>query len=185
MKRLRQGRTEPVAVPPPLHPVPEVRQARSELARYAVENVALVDDLHFDAEFHDLCARARVVMTSTWPWKLGGSSKCMVCKRKSVSGRSLCGDHLDWSFLSIHHSWTGAELRRNVVQALFRLAGESLPESTDRISEKFKAQFNESLCQCDVCGEAVESLNEGKGEYVLCPTHNNWRGWWRARRINP
>jgi len=53
------------------------------------------------------------------------------------------------------------------------------------ISEKFKAQFNESLCSCDVCGEDVESLDEGKGEYVLCPDHNNWRGWWKAKKLNP
>ena len=52
------------------------------------------------------------------------------------------------------------------------------------ISEKFRLQFNEDLLACDVCGADVESFNEGKGQYLLCPEHNNWRGWFRARRLD-
>lgn len=53
---------------------------------------------------------------------------------------------------------------------------------TTPISEKFKLQFNDSLCTCDVCGANVKSLNEGRGAFILCPLHNNWLGWFRAWR---
>lgn len=48
--------------------------------------------------------------------------------------------------------------------------------------EIFKLKFNDSLCTCDVCGADVESFNEGKGEFVLCSDHNNFKGWFRAWR---
>lgn len=53
------------------------------------------------------------------------------------------------------------------------------------VSQKFTLKFNDSLCTCEVCGAEVESLNEGKGEFVLCSDHNTWRTWftlWRAAR---
>ena len=55
---------------------------------------------------------------------------------------------------------------------------------TPPISEKFKLQFNDSLCTCDVCGRDVASLNEGRGDFLLCYRHNNWLGWFKAWRLD-
>lgn len=45
-----------------------------------------------------------------------------------------------------------------------------------------RLKYDEDFCTCDVCGESVDSFENGKGQYVLCEAHNSWFGWFKAWR---
>lgn len=51
------------------------------------------------------------------------------------------------------------------------------------INQKHQLKYNEDFCTCDVCGTDVDSFDEGKGSFVLCPEHNSWIGWFKAWRL--
>lgn len=53
-----------------------------------------------------------------------------------------------------------------------------------QIDQIHRLKFNEGLCTCDVCGVDVGDFSSGKGDYVLCDDHNNWRGWFKARKLD-
>lgn len=107
-------------------PVPaEVQKAREELAHRVLADPTLFPLGILHAE--------RIVSSSTWRMKLGGSFECAVCERDCDDPqRDLCGDHDNWRFLWYHHAGSAGEHRELTVKQLFSIAGLPLPERTDQ-----------------------------------------------------
>ena len=100
---------------------PEVLRARKELAERALDDRSL--------HLMGVIEEARIVTSSTWRMKLGGSSECAVCDVELDEDRTnLCEEHSDFRFLWRRHAGTADEHRRFLLEQLFSMAQLPIPD---------------------------------------------------------
>ena len=112
-------------------PVPDaVQRAREELARRLLANPSIHLMGVLEAE--------RIVVSSTWRMKSGGSFECAVCGKRCGRGRrDLCPDHDDYRFVWYHHAGGPSEYLGCAVKQVHSIAGLTIPDNpVEHITEE-------------------------------------------------